>query len=148
MARRETRGSSGSSSAGVKRNPARRKGEAIKARRARRSGARNRASSPPSPARDRLGRSPLQPVEMTFEPLDDDDEAGLTGTARALAEADAMVGDEAAGGSVEVSDHDSVDEWGSALGVERSPDSPVRSSAELLDERDRRRGSRSPSPKL
>ena len=85
---------------------------------------------------------------MTFEPLDDDDEAAFTGTARAIAEADAMVGDEAPGGSVEVPDHDSVDEWGSALGVERSPDSPVRSSAELLDERDRRRGSRSPFPKL
>ena len=50
-----------------------------------------------------------------------------------------MAGDEEPGGTVENPDHDSVDEWAAALGVERSPDSPVRGSAEILDERDRRR---------
>jgi hypothetical protein len=58
---------------------------------------------------------------------------------QARAQAAAMAGDEEPGGTVENPDHDSVDEWAAALGVERSPDSPVRGSAEILDERDRRR---------
>ena len=58
---------------------------------------------------------------------------------QARAQAAAMSGDEEPGGTVENPDHDSVDEWAAALGVERSPDSPVRGSAEILDERDRRR---------
>ena len=58
---------------------------------------------------------------------------------RARRDADAMVGDEEPGGSVSVPDHNEVDQWAGALGVERSPDSPVRSSAELLADRDRRR---------
>jgi len=59
-----------------------------------------------------------------------------------------MVGDEEPGGTVLVPDHDRVDEWAQALGVERSPDSPVRGSAEILDDRDRRRGGRRPAPTL
>lgn len=62
--------------------------------------------------------------------------------------ADAMAGDEEPGGSVSTPDHDLVDQWAGALGVERSPDSPVRSSAEVLDDRDRRRGGRHPAPKM
>ena len=59
-----------------------------------------------------------------------------------------MAGDEAPGGTVETPDNDRVDDWAGAYGVERSPDSPVRSSSEILDERDRRRGGRRPSPTL
>jgi hypothetical protein len=62
--------------------------------------------------------------------------------------ADAMVGDEEPGGSVSTPDHDLVDQWAGALGVERSPDSPVRSSAEVLEGRDRRREGRRPAPKV
>ena len=62
--------------------------------------------------------------------------------------ADAMVGDEEPGGTVSTPDHDLVDQWAGALGVERSPESPVRSSAEVLDERDRRRGGRRPAPTI
>jgi len=62
--------------------------------------------------------------------------------------ADAMAGDEEPGGSVSTPDHDLVDQWAGALGAERSPDSPVRSSAEVLDDRDRRRGGRRPAPKV
>jgi|SRR5262245_3281418 len=62
--------------------------------------------------------------------------------------ADAMVGDEEPGGSVSTPDHDLVDQWAGALGVERSPDSPVRSSAEVLQDRDRRREGRRPAPKV
>jgi hypothetical protein len=59
-----------------------------------------------------------------------------------------MVGDEEPGGTVSTPDHDLVDQWAGALGVERSPDSPVRSSAEVLESRDRRREGRRPAPKV
>jgi len=49
------------------------------------------------------------------------------------------VGEEAVGGSVATPDQDRVDEIGQALGVPRSPDEEVRTSAEILEERDRRR---------
>jgi hypothetical protein len=51
----------------------------------------------------------------------------------------ASVGEEAVGGSVATPDQDRVDELGNALGVPRAPDEEVRTSAEILDERDRRR---------
>ena len=49
------------------------------------------------------------------------------------------VGEEAPGGSVATPDQDRVDELGNALGVPRAPDEEVRTSGEILDERDRRR---------
>lgn len=49
------------------------------------------------------------------------------------------VGEEAVGGSVETPDQDVVDELGDALGVPRAPDEELRTSAEILDERDRDR---------
>jgi hypothetical protein len=49
------------------------------------------------------------------------------------------VGDEAVGGSVATPDQDVVDEIGDALGVPQAPDAPVRTSAEILEERDRHR---------
>ena len=51
----------------------------------------------------------------------------------------ASVGEEAVGGSVATPDQDRVDELGAALGVPRASDEEVRTSAEILDERDRRR---------
>lgn len=51
----------------------------------------------------------------------------------------ASVGEEAVGGSVATPDQDRVDELGEALGVPRVPDEEVRTSAEILDARDRRR---------
>lgn len=69
-------------------------------------------------------------------------------TDHAKRDAEAMVGDELPGGTVAVPDNDRVDDWASALGVERSPDSPVRTSGEILDSRDRRRPGRHPEPKL
>jgi hypothetical protein len=47
-------------------------------------------------------------------------------------------GEEAVGGSVATPDQDVVDEIGRALGVEQAPDAPVRTSEEILEERDRR----------
>lgn len=47
-------------------------------------------------------------------------------------------GEEAVGGSVATPDQDVVDEIGRALGVEQPADAPVRTSEEILRERDRR----------
>jgi uncharacterized protein DUF6335 len=49
------------------------------------------------------------------------------------------VGEEAVGGSVATPDQDVVDELGDALGVPRAPDEEVRTSQEILEERDRNR---------
>jgi len=50
-----------------------------------------------------------------------------------------LSGDEAVAGSVATPDQDVVDEIGRALGVEQAADAPVRTSQEILEERDRRR---------
>jgi hypothetical protein len=51
----------------------------------------------------------------------------------------AMVGEEAPGGSVSTPDQDRVDAIGEALGVPQALDEEVRTSAEMLEERDKRR---------
>jgi len=48
-------------------------------------------------------------------------------------------GEEAVGGSVATPDQDTVDGLGEALGVPRAPDEELRTSAEILDGRDRHR---------
>jgi hypothetical protein len=47
-------------------------------------------------------------------------------------------GEEAVGGSVSTPDQDVVDEIGHALGVEQPPQAPLRTTEEILEERDRR----------
>ena len=47
-------------------------------------------------------------------------------------------GEEAVGGSVSTPEQDVVDEIGHALGVEQAQQAPLRSSEEILEERDRR----------
>jgi hypothetical protein len=49
------------------------------------------------------------------------------------------VGEEAVGGSVATPDQDIVDLLGEALGVPQEPDAPVRTSGEILEERDAHR---------
>ena len=51
----------------------------------------------------------------------------------------AMVGDEAPGGSVTTPDQDRVDDIGRALGVQEVDSGELRTTSELLDERDRKR---------
>jgi hypothetical protein len=51
----------------------------------------------------------------------------------------AMTGEEAPGGSQLTPDHDRVDDIGRALGVQEADSGELRTSGELLDERDRRR---------
>ena len=48
-------------------------------------------------------------------------------------------GEESVGGSVATPDQDIVDEIGRALGIEQEADAPVRTSDEILRERDRLR---------
>lgn len=50
-----------------------------------------------------------------------------------------LTGEEAVGGSVVTPDQDVVDQLGDALGVPRGLNEEVRSSAEILEERDERR---------
>ncbi|MGH7385464.1 MAG: DUF6335 family protein, partial [Candidatus Rokuibacteriota bacterium] len=47
-------------------------------------------------------------------------------------------GEEAVGGSVPTPDQDVVDEIGHALGVEQPMQAPLRTSEEILEDRDRR----------
>src|SRR5437763_12316517 len=54
------------------------------------------------------------------------------------------VGEEAVGGTVATPDQSVVDDLGQALGVPRSPDEEVRTSAEILEERDRHRVEQEP----
>jgi hypothetical protein len=56
------------------------------------------------------------------------------------------VGEEGVGGSVATPDQDIVDDLGDALGVPRAPDEEVRTSAEILEERDRDRWGRENAP--
>ena len=51
----------------------------------------------------------------------------------------ATVGDEAPGGSVATPDQDRVDDFGRALGVQEADSGELRTTSELLDERDRKR---------
>ena len=51
----------------------------------------------------------------------------------------ATAGEEAPGGSQLTPDHDRVDDVGRALGVQEADSGELRTSGELLDERDRRR---------
>jgi len=51
----------------------------------------------------------------------------------------AMVGDEAPGGTVSTPDQDRVDDIGRALGVQEADSGELRSTSELLDGRDKRR---------
>ena len=53
--------------------------------------------------------------------------------------ANATVGDEAPGGSVATPDQDRVDDIGRALGVQEVDSGELRTTGELLDERDRKR---------
>jgi hypothetical protein len=51
----------------------------------------------------------------------------------------ASVGEEAPGGTVATPDQSIVDEYGEALGVPRAPEEEVRTSQEILEQRDRYR---------
>jgi len=112
---------------------------------------RRRSASGAAPGRRRadvagISEQESRIVEIPTDPARFDSDAPPDAAEQARQVADSMVGDEQPGGTVMVPDHDSVDEYAAALGVERSPDSPVRSSEEILRERDERRRPGGPHP--
>lgn len=103
--------------------------------------------------RSRARRSPEdKPKVVPLPPPPEDDAAPYTETSPALAGGDAdadwgraaSVGEEAPGGSVATPDQDRVDDIGEAMGVPQDPDAEIRTSSEILDERDRRRMEQEP----
>lgn len=116
---------------------ARRKGAAASPRKAR-SRTRKRTAA------TRRGREGAEDRGRTIGLLRDVTERHETGPAATAGDIDAdwqraqSSGEEAAGGSVSTPDQDVVDEIGHALGVEQPPQAPLRTSEEILEERDRR----------
>jgi len=92
----------------------------------------------------RRGREGAEDKGRTVALLRDVIEHHETGPAASAGDVDAdwqraqSSGEEAAGGSVSTPDQDRVDEIGHALGVEQPSTAPLRTSEEILGDRDRR----------
>jgi Family of unknown function (DUF6335) len=116
---------------------ARKKGAAASPRKTR-SRARKRTAA------TRRGREGTEDRGQTIGLLRDVTERHETGPAATAGDIDAdwqraqSSGEEAVGGSVSTPDQDLVDEIGHALGVEQPPLAPLRTSEEILEDRDRR----------
>jgi hypothetical protein len=116
---------------------ARKKGAAAAPRKTR-SRARKRTAA------TRRGREGTEDRGQTIGLLRDVTERHETGPAATAGDIDAdwqraqSSGEEAVGGSVSTPDQDLVDEIGHALGVEQPPQAPLRTSEEILEDRDRR----------
>lgn len=121
----------------VAKKVAKKKGGAAPARRARRRGRKRTTAT-------RRGREGAEEQGRTVGLLREVLEHHETGPAASAGDLDAdwqraqSSGEEAAGGSVSTPDQDRVDEIGHALGVEQPSAAPLRSSEEMLEERDRR----------
>jgi hypothetical protein len=121
----------------VAKKVAKKKGGAAPARRARRRGRKRTTAT-------RRGREGAEEQGRTVGLLREVLEHHETGPAASAGDLDAdwqraqSSGEEAAGGSVSTPDQDRVDEIGHALGVEQPSTAPLRSSEEMLEERDRR----------
>jgi hypothetical protein len=96
------------------------------------------------PAATRRGRGGSEERGRTVALLRELSEHHETGPAASAGDLDAdwqraqSSGEEAAGGSVATPDQDRVDDIGHALGVEQPAEAPLRTSEEILEERDRR----------
>ena len=116
---------------------AKKKGGAAPARRAKRRGRKRTTAT-------RRGREGAEDQGRTVGLLREVLEHHETGPSATAGDLDAdwqraqSSGEEAAGGSVSTPDQDRVDEIGHALGVEQPSAAPLRSSEEMLEERDRR----------
>jgi len=116
---------------------AKKKGAAPPARRAKRRGRKRTTAT-------RRGREGAEEQGRTVGLLREVLEHHETGPAASAGDLDAdwqraqSSGEEAAGGSVSTPDQDRVDDIGHALGVEQPSTAPLRSSEEMLEERDRR----------
>jgi hypothetical protein len=116
---------------------AKKKGGAAPARRAKQRGRKRTTAT-------RRGREGAEDRGRTVGLLREVLEHHETGPAASAGDLDAdwqraqSSGEEAAGGSVSTPDQDRVDEIGHALGVEQSAAAPLRTTEEILAERDRR----------
>lgn len=116
---------------------AKKKGGAAPARRAKRRGRKRTTAT-------RRGREGAEDQGRTVGLLREVLEHHETGPAATAGDLDAdwqraqSSGEEAAGGSVSTPDQDRVDEIGHALGVEQPSAAPLRTTEEILAERDRR----------
>ena len=121
----------------VAKKTAKKKSGAPPARRAKRRGRKRTTAT-------RRGREGAEEQGRTIGLLREVLEHHETGPAASAGDLDAdwqraqSSGEEAAGGSVSTPDQDRVDEIGHALGVEQPSTAPLRSSEEMLEERDRR----------
>ena len=121
----------------TKKKTAKKKGGAAPIRRAPRRGRKRTAAT-------RRGREGAEDQGRTVGLLREVLEHHETGPAATGGDLDAdwqraeSSGEEAVGGSVSTPDQDIVDEIGHALGVEQPSAAPLRSSEEMLEERDRR----------
>jgi len=119
------------------RKTAKKKGGAAPARRAKRRGRKRTTAT-------RRGREGAEDQGRTVGLLREVLEHHETGPAASAGDLDAdwqraeSSGEETVGGSVSTPDQDRVDEIGHALGVEQPSAAPLRSSEEMLEERDRR----------
>ena len=86
----------------------------------------------------RTGVVPLTTAQRTDE-SNRGDARLKAGDRETSAMGNATVGDEAPGGSVATPDQDRVDDIGRALGVQEADSGELRTTGELLDERDRKR---------
>ena len=116
---------------------AKKKGGAAPARRAARRGRKRTAAT-------RRGKEGTEDQGRTVGLLREVLEHHETGPAATAGDLDAdwqraeSSGEEAVGGSVSTPDQDRVDDIGHALGVEQPSAAPLRSTEEMLEERDRR----------
>jgi hypothetical protein len=116
---------------------AKKKGGAAPARRAKRRGRKRTTAT-------RRGREGAEDQGRTVGLLREVLEHHETGPAASAGDLDAdwqraqSSGEEAAGGSVSTPDQDRVDEIGHALGVEQPSTAPLRTTEEILAERDQR----------
>jgi hypothetical protein len=116
---------------------AKKKGGAAPARRAKRRGRKRTTAT-------RRGKEGTEDQGRTVGLLREVLEHHETGPAASAGDLDAdwqraeSSGEETVGGSVSTPDQDRVDEIGHALGVEQPSAAPLRSSGEMLEDRDRR----------
>jgi hypothetical protein len=136
-----------------KRKPKRTRSKAAKPKAAKRTAKKKRAATPARRATSRARKRTTATRRGREGPEDKGRTVGLlremlehheTGPAASAGDLDAdwqraqSSGEEAAGGSVSTPDQDRVDDIGHALGVEQPAAAPLRTTEEILADRDRR----------
>jgi hypothetical protein len=123
----------------VKKRPAPKDGQAIAERSARRGVPEEQLQGPPARETTLMRGDRERAAEAHRDEYHDTSPRLTGGDPDADWERADHVGEEAVGGTVTTPDQNVVDELGGALGVPRAPDEEVRTSAEILERRDRYR---------